>query len=83
MKVLNLFAMRFSDTFDLWRNRPITAIYTLMAVAILQLTAWALINLLGFSYEFYQGLLGAAIGLFIVIPLCFISSWWCKRKQLK
>lgn len=82
MNVINFLAMRFTDTFDLWRNRPVTAIYALIAIAILQLMAWALFNLFGFNYEFYQMLIGAVFGLVIVIPICLISGWWCKRQEL-
>ena len=83
MKMINFFAMRFAETFDLWRNRPVTAIYALIGIAILQLTAWGLFNLLGFSYGFYQALMGAAFGLLIVIPICLLSGWWCKRQRLE
>lgn len=77
MKVINFLAIRFADTFDLWRNKPVTAIYALIAIAILQLMVWALFNLLGFNYEFYQMLMAVVFGL----AICLFFGWWCKRHQ--
>lgn len=79
MRVFDFFIKRFAETYELWQRRPVTALYTLVAIAVLELIAWFSFSLLGVSYDF----MGAVLGVLTVIPLCLLLGWWCNCRQLK
>lgn len=76
---INFLIRRFAESFNLWRKRPMAAIFGLIfSFVLLFIAARGLSNFYGYNSEeqFHQLFSMMAIKVLITALLCNICGWW-------